>query len=601
MRASLAVRGLLALACFAGTVGAAASASAQACQQRRWLARGGACTTVTPAGGTGDWTADPLFGIAPPPSLAPYCLYQWTPATSPLPTPADVTDLAAALAGQPGFTSLSEDCTLVTPQSGEPDVALWLHDAFLAREGLTQTGLSFPPFSPVKVLVLDTAPDSYSWISASPFPHGPVLANLIDEMTSFAGLRAGTVLALPRVENGLYSGAGGHFGFLSDLARAIYRALQLRAADDPARHLILNLSLGWEGCLSPGGCPPGRPPQVDAAAVYDALTLATCSDALVIAAAGNDSGGPSPQTGLLHPAIWHSELVSCEGERRALLHAAGGVDFKDQPIVLSRPSGRPPLSALATFGHPGGTPSLSTQAVYAGTSVSAATMSAVAAAAWALLPAYDPDPVMSFLHQEAVPLGAVADSCSPALGDCGAKRVSLCGVIFALVPGALPCPPAFQSLPPNALPAADPPAAAWLQSQILTAAATAPQQLSGALIAGLPQALLPRYLALAATANGSVFPQPIYPICPACVVAMDPYAANSQPFLYGTPAPLAAPTLVVESAGQLHAAPLPPLTASLRARYSFTLGVPFSQVLRAWITGFDTAGSSVTQQLVVAH
>src|SRR6185503_4331980 len=104
---------------------------------------------------------------------------------------------------------------------------------------------------------------------------------------------------------------GGDVGTVSDLGSAIFaEVLHWRHAGSPG-HLILNLSLGWDGelfnDLDVSSVSKLRP---DVLYVYQALRFAARNGVLVIAAAGNQKGGQQQSNWPLLPAAWEMRYPS---------------------------------------------------------------------------------------------------------------------------------------------------------------------------------------------------------------------------------------------------------------------------------------------------
>ena len=166
----------------------------------------------------------------------------------------------------------------------------------------------------------------------------------------------------------------------------------------------MNLSLGWDPALGGLETPDSDIPA-PALAVRTALEHAVCEGALVIAAAGNRSGGPTEETGPLLPAAWEERAgptrARCEAlgvttrdqnfplpgqlAYRPLVFAAGGVRADDSPLFNSREGSEPRLVAFGDHVKvpaPGAQEGPLWTGLLTGTSVSAAVVSASVAAAW---------------------------------------------------------------------------------------------------------------------------------------------------------------------------------------------------------------------------
>jgi hypothetical protein len=211
---------------------------------------------------------------------------------------------------------------------------------------------------------------------------------------------------------------GGLVGYMSDLAEAI--DAEVRTFDEvPAasRHLILNLSVGWEPCFG-GQVVSGHLANSPAGvhAVHDALRHAACRKALVVAAAGNFQGSPTyagpggTPAGPTFPGGW--EALPREGidacavdaaptEYTPLLYAVGGVDATDHPIANTRPWSRPRLVAFSDHAADG-----FSNAILTGTSVGTAIVSSAAARTWAVTPTLTAAQVMGAVWHGGEPLAS---------------------------------------------------------------------------------------------------------------------------------------------------------------------------------------------------
>ena len=327
-------------------------------------------------------------------------------------------------------------------------------------------------------------------------------------------------LALARTSpNVVNTAQGGFFGTQTDLALAIVRAVDAwrlavttPGATSQQRRLVINLSLGWDPSPSYGGSYPGNsvaalPPP--ARAVHAAITHAVCQGALVIAAAGNQSGGSAPTMGPMFPAGWESKpapgVAACQAFEgpffvsqvaglqvfgaspgyQPLVHAVAGVDGADAPLSSTRVGGRPRLAAYAY--HVVTSDGLSHSDILTGSSMAAASVSGIAATVWGYRPSLTAAQVMALVYSSGLsldpsPAGAVkADFClSGACGTTAIRRVSQCRAVALACPtGAERCP----ATPPSCLGTTAPYAGegpTWLESTWPAALENVPHS-SGAL------------------------------------------------------------------------------------------------------------------------
>ncbi len=213
---------------------------------------------------------------------------------------------------------------------------------------------------------------------------------------------------------------GGRIGLVGDLAGAIVcEVFSFRRDTRPERpkHLVLNLSLGWDGELF-GDLEARYSSDLELSVwwVYQALEYARRSGVLVIAAAGNERGGPERPTSPLFPAVWELRRPRRSGLlplpwKSSLVYAVGGVDWQGLPIANSRTGGKPRRSAYADHAvagtEAGGTASPTW--IYTGSSVATAVTSSIAAAIWYLRPELWPHQVMKLLDRSSESLTTRAD------------------------------------------------------------------------------------------------------------------------------------------------------------------------------------------------
>lgn len=545
------------------------------CQSYQWVGTKSGCPMA------GGWDLDTISTSA----TSDYCVYTWQ---GPLPpTSTDIIALDAAT----GVQDLTEDCLVLYPQSYTPSI----YDAQIAdvlRDNLRNQALggSLPdqPAPAARVVVIDTAPDAQA--GALPIGtdrHGDTLAHVIEDIVcqgSSCVAEVTTALALPWVSSSTKDLVnGGYLGTRADLAKAIVSATQQWQQDiaygvpGTPPSLILNLSVGWE---DPGwvvDCStPAKSANLPSCAVYEALQDAAAAGALIIAAAGNHTWGPSPASGLLDPGRWQTEQG--DGQDGLLLAAAHGVDDSDHPLATLRPQGTAVFAAPAQGGV-AWAPGAPLPPALTGSSVAAAVLSAVSAVVWAFEPKIGAADVLRAVYQGGVQLGA-ADSCPwpfDTAGDCDIRRVSACGALGQLETprycSAAPQPQAFPLQPPGLVPTMDLQGTGW----------PSPDQLPND-IAPTPQ-IVP-----------AVFPQPLFPNCPSCWVYRSSPTSTLDAYV-SLSAPLSGPVLVLNTnAGDL-AIPLA-LTSAGAMSVSLPSLPPTTIISSAYITGYDS-GYSVTSPISV--
>jgi len=328
-----------------------------------------------------------------------FCVYT-ADANSPQPFP------------KPAGVKASMDRMALSGSAGELEraVAPALAERFLQQAGgATPMRLGGRP--QVRLAILDSQPDGDGPpVRAEGSQHGYTLAHLAQELVCPSPDRCVAQVATRRVFN--YDdfdparplhvlpmavdgrNRGGRVGAISDLAPAIVNEVaRWRASGDP-EHLVLNLSLGWDGEGLDLDARSVEELDFPVRAVYQALRFAAQRGALVIAAAGNRRGGPSESDWPLLPAAWEARRPSWLrwGFQGKLVYAVGGVDWQGLPLPNSRVGGRPRLVAYGDHAVAAAGGELTP--IYTGSSVSTAVVSSIAAAVWHLRPELRPAQVM---------------------------------------------------------------------------------------------------------------------------------------------------------------------------------------------------------------
>lgn len=520
------------------------------CDRRRWIYRQpgtapAACTTI--AVPPGDWSSAQGFASSiqiGAPNLGRYCVITWSWATPP--TAQEIDRLRASLNVGPGSKALVPDCTEVSALADLLGDDIWrdVQRDFELRVGsITSTSVVRPPpprgrAGFVRVAVLDTARDNFGQPDLTPaldgeHPHGRAMALLIRRLAcpegpggpGFCGAALSSFQALGRVANGDFIAGEGGVGTTFDVAGAIYRAISTAQSGD---HLILNLSIGWAAPTSGVFVYTPSTPIDDlpagVSAVRDALEHARCRGALTIAAAGNASGGPNPQSGPMYPAAWEIEEVTrlasraaCDrlygghdlsfDDRALLIYAVGGLNHSDDFLVNGRPNAHPRLGAAALRAVAPETSDFSPGAhsqILSGSSNAAAVTSAVSSMVWSLHPDLSSSQVIDVLYR-----GGVATTHS---SDFGAqlppqelRRVSACGALRELMRPWW-CPGCVSSFAcrPNGASTGYHASAAFDLGSVYRAGPVAPHDPP-------PEAVLMTSVAIPA-----VVPQPDLPGCPTC-------------------------------------------------------------------------------------
>jgi len=338
-----------------------------------------------------------------------------------------------------------------------------------------EDGRSFLPREPEKTLkshkggvrlaFLDTQPTGKGVpLTSGRSQHGFTLAHLAKQLLCAPGsdthcaAQITTRLALPIVKfdpktlknNEIDETLGGFIGLQSDLAKAIRDEVDDWKKAKAQQHLVLNLSVAWDGNFF-GGLGQEQIAEMRAGtqAVYYALQYAASYDVLVLAAAGNQRIEPCSNFGPLLPAAWEMDppqegLCSLEPRQHPFIYAVGGVLYDGSPLPNSRYGGMPRRAAY------GETPILLSinpdtvykKKLYVGTSVATAYASSIAAAVWSSNPRLDSHEVMRLLDGSGPSLPFSADfwfGDRPATPP-SARLLSLCTAMEKTCAGAGPCP-----------------------------------------------------------------------------------------------------------------------------------------------------------------
>lgn len=395
-----------------------------------------------------------------------FCVYTAGPgAPYPFPKP-------ARLAAAPDRMALSASADGLNLQ-----VSPVLASAFRDQAGYAPLQLKPPqdqtvrsaPVPSVRLTFIDSQPtaDKLADVPAAGSQHGYTLGHLARDLVCAVPGCAATIATrralqythftpdqvLPPEQDG--GTESGHVGLISDLAQAIVAEVLRWRQEGGSRHLVINLSLGWDGELF-GDLKARRVADLDPAvqAVYGALRFAAKRGVLVVAAAGNSRGGPQKSNWPLLPAAWELRHPSpwpfVLGPR--LIYAVGGVDWQGLPLPNSRRGAMPRRTAYGD--HAVTTVEGSPTSIYTGTSVSAAVVSSIAAVVWDLRPELRPDEVMRLVSRSGERLDFRADfyawnfwPLSHLLPPPSMQEASLCEAVQQTCgPGAERCP-ALESVP----------------------------------------------------------------------------------------------------------------------------------------------------------
>ncbi len=372
---------------------------------------------------------------AAPADLRKYCVYEWVGSGNPKPWTLPPKPTAGGPVSWENW--LDQDFVVSGPQAPPAaTVANIVRPTLLAAhkkqiEMPAPVAIAGPP---VQIAIVDT------WASTANRGrsfHGFTMAAIAEQVACGALDLNGPcpIQAVPRLglkrwgpNHAVDETSGGFYGMQSELAEGIYDAV----AQAPNGPLVIELAVGWDSRFNASTAFPGQASQA-VLAVRAALGYAACSNAIVIAAAGNETGGPEPGEGPVMPAAWAQiPAPACAEPDRPLLWAVGGVNGRDKKLPNARPLGRPALAAPG-FMVPAtkliGVEPVNTPFV-TGTSPSATVVAAIAALVWHQDQSLTPKAVMDLVESSGVDLNEPADFCLNA--PCGnIRRVSVCRALEA--------------------------------------------------------------------------------------------------------------------------------------------------------------------------
>ncbi|HVF59703.1 MAG TPA: S8/S53 family peptidase [Thermoanaerobaculia bacterium] len=354
---------------------------------------------------------------------------------------------------------LDQDCAALSLSEKYLPTKTWApdRDLYVAQAGAPKT-LRTEDQPGVRLSFLDTQPTGEDFpASQGNSPHGFTLARVAQQLVcppepgAHCAAQITTRLALPIIDfdpkspkhNWTDPEGGGYLGMQSDLAEAIRSEVDSWRKEKLQRHLVLNLSMAWDGELF-GGLNEEQVDDLRAGtqAVYRALQYAASFDVLVLAAAGNQKREPCANTGPLLPAAWEREAPREEAcpetekkKKRPLLYAVGGLQSNDQPLGNARRGGMPQRAAYGETGF------------FSGSSVATAVASSIAAVVWHYFPDHDSHWIMKRLDAGGRGLSFNADfwfgSSAPLTAPSPkVHKLSLCAALedACAQPGSGPCP-----------------------------------------------------------------------------------------------------------------------------------------------------------------
>jgi hypothetical protein len=602
---------------------------------RYWVAPPVDPNPVTACPATGHWNGSPLLG--PTNDKTNHCRYAWDdPDNAPL-----ATDVAALP------STWSSDCSYVTPQAQADDITKWGRAQLI--EASAQPLAKEKGKVHVGVVVLDTAPES-AHAPPSEAQHGQTLAWMIADLAcqdrSDCAVSVKNALAMPRrinpqTQQPYVSPDGGSFGVLSDVAESLwaearsYRddlkqaAIGAKPADSVPARIVVISAFGYDNIGTQSLCDtnPALSGNEAVRAMHEAYEAAACLGMMHVAAAGNSSGGPDPQGGLLCPARWESSvkpsattcaalwgpdwtsieqdyakvmLIKYPDEKLQLftrqvkdqptdaLMSVAGVDYHGSPLVLSRPFACAEAVAIG-IGGVGWEDEAQAPPFLFGTSVSAAVAGAGLAVRWrSALPSVATDLVQTFKAENSpIPFERGRDHCdSPA--------------------GVISCPsmPVWLGKPVQSFRGQNPPMPDALKSELNSRGGVENIAPPGDAVCAekIPHCVRP---SVASTSD--VWPQPVEPVCVKCGIYLSPEQHRGYPVLWldGNtsldPAEIQSATLIIESRSGVVLLTKQLSVRSLLAESTIVLDEVRASLSEssAWISVYLSRGQTVSQQIFV--
>ncbi len=448
--------------------------TAKACADWRWIGISRAGVRCPEVAG---WTVRPLFPqLSPVECSAPagpgineaiqelsrFCVYEIEGPRKFLKAPSSPPVVSGDL------VRLDRDCAALSASATEKlagDDWQSYSEKFLKQAGKPKETLKINNRLGVRLAFLDTHPTG----TGAPkeyenSPHGYTLANLARQLICTEGpdehcaAQITTRLAMPIIkfdptkwkQSEIDTTLGGYLGMQSDLAEAIRSEVDDWWNAKQQKHLVLNLSLAWDGELFSGlDQEQIGEMQAGTQAVYRALQYAASYDVLVLAAAGNQKRAPCENIGPLLPGAWEKgERPQSCGEtlkQKPIIYAVGGIRADGTPLLNARPNGMPLRAAygenaVVPTGRPEKPPVLLT-----GSSVATAVASSIAAIVWDTRPDLDSQGVMEILDAREDTLDFKANfwagsNAPPQEPLPSAHRLSLCEVLKRACAGKSDCP-----------------------------------------------------------------------------------------------------------------------------------------------------------------
>lgn len=378
------------------------------------------------------WIVEPMFTLGG----NQYCRYVWTGAPD---SPAPLPDTLQK--------QLKPDCRVYV-QSPMAQALASAHERAFAEGTQPVVGEALQGH-PVMIAVVDTAPAQTSMGQSE---HGRAIAAITAKLA--AGCVPGlgendcrrsviSELGLPQTRSGPNTDLGGYFGYQSELAQGILAALDRVPLDD--RKLVLNLAVGWEPKPDELSSPT---PAVQA--VREAIAVAHCRGAAIVAASGNRPPGSACATQATAPGLWASQpgytVAQCSAlglvgnqinlpsplpAQHPFLHAATPLDWDAGNLADFREGSNARVAATGFGGFE--TRMGTSYGPMTGSSVSTAVLSGVTALVWSYFPDLGADAVMQLIYDSGTPTAQTASLVLPPqtqqLAGTPQRQVTACGAL----------------------------------------------------------------------------------------------------------------------------------------------------------------------------
>lgn len=428
----------------------------EGCFQTRWIGQKIENKDVCPQANS--WLTEPLFNVLGNSLSRPlesYCVYTRVLTSQGTPTNTIPVELQALITKGQLKDNLERDCLLTGALSSPidtsplpsptaslsvlPDVASRLEKQLLRQTGKVYLPPIYKGLSSVRLAILDTLPTAENSLLtlSTRSPHGVSLAEIAqllicDKANEYCYAHLTSQLALAyvsEIRNGGYSPyrddyQGGFVGTITDLAKAIRREVIRWQEVEPESHLVINLSIGWNGIVWGGANNQVETFSAPVNSVFDAITDAVCHGALIISASGNIGKNSEQDYQAMLPAKWEQmpqpsaekcrKLTGIASTKKSqdiegsLVYGVSAIDSLGKPLSNSRIEA---YSKVVAFGDHGTVklPETTNTEVLTGSSISTIVVSSIASMVWSQRPELSGADVMQLIYSAGEELDFQAD------------------------------------------------------------------------------------------------------------------------------------------------------------------------------------------------